>query len=82
MEISNRFGVVALRQDHGSAANLLIIFTDIPTENEANLMQQPAIIGEKKAQRIKNMHIVSDSVPKSGTEIRLAIIVMEETRLE
>ena len=75
-------GVMQLKEDHEGADNLFIIFTDIFTKNEASLMKDPAIAGEKKAARIKNMDIVSTSVPKRRTEIRLAMIVMEDTRLE
>ena len=82
MAISSIFGVVTLKDDQGSAANLLMIFIDIPTKNDASLMQYPAIVREKKEPRMKNINIVNVSVPRSGTAIRLAIMVMEETRLE
>ena len=45
-------------------------------------MRKPAITGEKNAQRVKAIQNTSAIVPRSGTAMRLAIMVIAETRLK
>ena len=74
-------GFVIAKEDQDKSANLFIMITDIWVMKDAALMKNPASSGEKE-KIIASMDMASATSPNKGTAIKLAIIVIAETRLK